>query len=458
MSGARPKSVVFHSSLPLPITPSSAASLTPTSPLTSESPLIPDSKAGIPLTPVTLLQLPAGAVAVPHVPSPFYGAVPAAIPRGPVTVLTSSIPASLSKAPVLKETKSELSIEGQDLSKITINGRVVEVPRELEDDCMKVANKFFAKGVNLFKGSHRARVGLAVDISRSMRNPNGFFTEKDGDFSDSPVQRLINQAMAMALVMDDNGEVEIFPFAGTVYLINKRDGTPAKPLILTKDNYKNAANILMRHIGIQKGTNWAGPIREARKYFFGDTGPRHEPLKSDMLPVYFGIITDGDHNDLNDNPINELIYASHCAMFVKLIAMRGARPAHEGEFPLLHLLDDHKNKQSYDVEKDGPIARQELPYVDACDKVIINRPSEFTVDMFLLEYLGWRIAIEGKLTTYVAGFKNPGEEGRIVKKPAPGSVTTVGKFSAPVKLTADGQKEAPKKKSMFCFGCGNAQD
>jgi len=252
---------------------------------------------------------------------------------------------------------------------------------------------------------HEARVCLILDVSASMQNPNCFF---DDPIKGNQVQLLINKALALAFLFDDNQQIEVFPFGDEVF----------QTIVLDRTNFTNATDLVMQSIGGQfrKTTNYAAPVKAVREYYFNDRGMRTIKQQCNEPPVFAIFITDGEPNVKKIEAMNEFTSASHQAIFFKFIALKGKQT--DIGFSYLQSIDDHEVKTS---DRDTSDAF----YVDNSDLVVLNNPDELTMEKLIHEYRGWLIEAKERhilLHDPKVGMVNT-REGRIVSNHKPSSPT-----------------------------------
>ena len=272
--------------------------------------------------------------------------------------------------------------------------KFANVPAEISEDIYAGRNEIIRQHMD----EHEARVCLILDVSASMQNPNCFF---DDPIKGNQVQLLINKALALAFLFDDNQQIEVFPFGDEVFA----------PIILDRNNFMNATELVMRSIGneFRKTTNYAAPIKAIREYYFKDIGRRTMKQQCSDPPVFSIFITDGEPNVKKIEAMNEFTSASHQAIFFKFIALKGKQT--DIGFTYLQSIDDHEVKQ---FENDNSDAF----YVDNSDLVVLNNPDELTMEKLIHEYRGWLIEAKEKGILLhdprVGNISNRDREGRIV--------------------------------------------
>lgn len=216
--------------------------------------------------------------------------------------------------------------------------------------------------------THRARVVLILDISKSMQNPNHFFAPKN------KVQELVNNILALAGFWDNDGKVEIIPF-----------GTDSNSVYTVKigKHHGIVDHIVQSEKGLQNETNYAAALRTLREKILGNSQSLSK-IQSAAEPTFAIFLTDGVPNSAvpEHELLDEFRSLSHQACFLKIIALRGRQAPN---FHLLqHLVDD------------GPVKgdRHSMPDYQkrACDNsdyVEIHDPQDITIKDLLREYPAW---------------------------------------------------------------------
>lgn len=277
-----------------------------------------------------------------------------------------------------------------------LNSQFKNVPKELNEDLSKGHEEIVKQGMQ----QHEARVCLILDVSASMQNPNQFFEHA---YKGNQVQKLINKALALAFLFDDNQQIEVFPFGDQVFV---------PPVILNRDNFQHATNLILSAIGghFRLATNYAEPVKAIRDYYFHDAGKRSTPLSCSDAPLFAIFITDGEPNEKKIEAMNEFVSASHMAIFFKFIALKGLQQ--DLSFQFLSGIDDHAVKQNNNLQDPN------LFFIDNSDLVVLNHPDELTMKLLINEYRPWLIeAREKKLLSYDPGVA-------LMEKSAEGRVTT----------------------------------
>lgn len=282
---------------------------------------------------------------------------------------------------------------------LNVFSKFSDVPPEIAEDITNGRNEIVRQQMD----NHEARVCLILDVSASMQNPNCFF---DDPIKGNQVQILINKALALAFLFDDNQMIEVFPFGDEVF----------QPIVLDRTNFTNATELVMRSIGneFRKTTNYAAPVKAIREYYFNDRGRRTVKQQCSDPPVFAIFITDGEPNVKKIEAMNEFASASHEAIFFKFIALKGKQV--DINFTYLQSIDDHDVKDNNNrTSRDD-----DLFFIDNSDLVVLNNPEELTMEKLIHEYRGWLIeAWEKRLLQHdpqVGEFNH--HEGRVVVNPA----------------------------------------
>ena len=180
----------------------------------------------------------------------------------------------------------------------------------------------------------KAQVGLVLDFSGSMSNL----------YYDGTVQKIIENALPLAMEFDDNGTMEVWIF---------HDGCHRLPDI----SLKNCAGYVKREI-LGKynmgGTNYAPVMKSVIKAY-----------KDCKLPSYVLFITDGDNDD-QGMTISVIKEAAKLPIFWQFVGVGRAR------FTFLEKLDDLADR-----------------YVDNADFFEVSNALDITYKQLLNEFPGW---------------------------------------------------------------------
>ncbi|MFI1580107.1 VWA domain-containing protein [Embleya sp. NPDC020630] len=123
---------------------------------------------------------------------------------------------------------------------------------------------------------HTARVALVLDMSISM----------DEMYESGRVQALAERVLSLALRFDDDGEVDVFPFAAFARRFGGMD----------LDNYRGRVATVYAEADVGPWTDYGEAMRAVREYYFGSGEPRSTPLPAAAPPeppVFVMFVTDG---------------------------------------------------------------------------------------------------------------------------------------------------------------------
>lgn len=171
----------------------------------------------------------------------------------------------------------------------------------------------------------RARVCAILDISGSMEQPNKFV-------STGVLQNLFNQFFSLAILFDDNQEIEVFLLGATagyqtIYRINQ-------------NNFNNFVDWVILQVGYAKETNYVAPIQKVLSYYFST--PPAEWLHND--PVFCAFLTDGAPNPSESGRLAKREIAktaqNGAPIFFKFLALHGQ----DRDFKLLEEIDNDKSR------------------------------------------------------------------------------------------------------------------
>lgn len=180
----------------------------------------------------------------------------------------------------------------------------------------------------------KAQVGLVLDYSGSM----------SGLYNNGTIQKVIENALPLAMEFDDNGTMEVWIF---------ENGFRRLPDI-TLDNYFGYVKREILGKYSMGGTNYAPVMKDVTNFY-----------KDDKKPSYVMFITDGDNSD-QDAATSAIIDAAKCPVFWQFI---GLGLAH---FYFLEKLDDLTGR-----------------YVDNADFFKVKNASDITYKQLLDEFPGW---------------------------------------------------------------------
>ena len=167
---------------------------------------------------------------------------------------------------------------------------------------------------------YEAQICIALDVSVSMQDPNGFY-DHDNALGTSSMQRVIEKVMSMAIALaaGQNPTVTIFPFGSIAH----------QPVIIDAQHEQEATNRVLTSIkGIfDEDTNYHVALVAIREYYFGDARPTTEPVAYYEPPVYCLFITDGDANRQQAEAAKQIKYSENNAIFFKFLALSGVDAA-----------------------------------------------------------------------------------------------------------------------------------
>ena len=273
------------------------------------------------------------------------------------------------------------------------HGHMLYVPVEVKQEFTAAKAEIKKNGLS----NVEARLAMALDVSGSMQNPNQFYEDEK---KDCKVQRLINKALALSLLLDDDGSVELFPFGDICY----------QPIIINKHNYRDAVRLVFESSkGFKETTNYADPISAVREHFFDDKTLNKEKSPCEKPPVFVIFITDGEPNVKKDEAEDQIIASSFQAIHWHFICLEGKTVRHpddEEPFAYLKAWDDMKSKR----------------FVDNVDLQILKDPDDLTFSQLINEFRPWLIEAHKKgllvkapkLDKAVATTLHESKEGRMV--------------------------------------------
>ena len=180
----------------------------------------------------------------------------------------------------------------------------VRLEKQLANQPADVVNLVKKAGISLEKKGmyeHRARVALCLDISASM----------SGLYRTGKIQQLTERVLALAVQLDDDGQVDVFLFGSGAHDVG--------PLDL--DSRAGYVDAMLRKYRLEGGTNYGKAMRMIRQHYFpdGGAGPRSAP-RPDKLPVYVMFVTDGQTMD-PDEARSQVAWSSYEPMFWQFMAI-----------------------------------------------------------------------------------------------------------------------------------------
>jgi hypothetical protein len=260
---------------------------------------------------------------------------------------------------------------------VLINGREIFVPPELQEDVSSGQAELIKEGME----NHEARVCLILDVSSSMQEKNKFFSDEQ---KGNQIQTLINRALALAILFDDDKKVEVFPFGEKVFDVD--DQGKRRPLVVDCNNFSKATDMILDLLdgSLRQHTNYSEPVKAVRKYYFNDSGPRTQKQLCDDAPVFAIFVTDGEPSEKKIEAMNQFRSASHQGIFFKFIALRGQQA--DQEFKFLTGVNQPPLKDP-DTKNEDDLRNKFL--MDNSNLIILNHPGELSMRKILEEYRPW---------------------------------------------------------------------
>jgi stress response protein SCP2 len=193
----------------------------------------------------------------------------------------------------------------------------------------------------------RAKVALCLDISLSMARL----------YRQGHIDHLVQRIMALGFRFDDDGEIDLFAFAGRAYAF----GT------VGVDSYRGAVAALLARYPLQEGTRYGRAMALIREHY------RQQP-DFGRLPVYVMLVTDGNTGD-KPGAERQLIEASSDGIFWQFMAIGEGRRGRSG-FEFLEHLDNLEGR-----------------VVDNANFFVVSDPrapsDEELFDLLMAEYPDW---------------------------------------------------------------------
>ncbi len=239
-----------------------------------------------------------------------------------------------------------LSAAGDDKRK-DAEKKAVEPPKELSSEIAAGQVALAALGMT----GHKADLYLILDISTSMQVDNHFYDKdkdsKGGSECVNQIQLLINKALSMGLLIAADQRIKIIPFGKRAYdpievdssnfkeaanlvfqkvvATDQKDGiaSDAKEYLETEEGKKLKPNERLMWMALQRGTEYAKAVQKLRKHCFGDDTEQCDMQPTKKPPVFALFVTDGEPSDDHENIKKIFGWASHQAIFFKLIALKG---------------------------------------------------------------------------------------------------------------------------------------
>ncbi|MFJ1599361.1 VWA domain-containing protein [Streptomyces sp. NPDC088261] len=214
---------------------------------------------------------------------------------------------------------------------------------------------------------HTARVALCLDMSASM----------SGLYESGRVQALAERVLALALRWDDNGEVDVFPFAA----VAEEAGS------MGLADYRGRTVALHQEAGVGGSTDYGEAIRRVRGRYLGSEDLRSLPPLADAgagegegavgPPVFVVVVTDGATSE-PEVALEQLRSSRYEPVFWQFMAIGEAE-----EFAFL-----------------AELSARPGPYLDNLGFFSVRDPRELTddqlYDLLLARYPRWLDAARGR--------------------------------------------------------------
>jgi len=228
----------------------------------------------------------------------------------------------------------------------------------------------------------KMQVAVLLDVSRSMEN--------SGFYSNGQVATLAKRLLALAGQLDDNGEVEVFPF-GTKFYNPSTPNDNVTPIKIKLSEFTGSdarelalQNKLMEIYGrcevasISGGTNYSDVLRASREYYFGEAEAPHT-----VTPVLRLFVTDGGC-ELSNQPAasEEFIKGSCLPIFDKIVAITTQG---EKQFNFLSKEID----QGAILGDSSALPDYQKRCIDNADFKTVHKPDQIHFEMLIDEIAEW---------------------------------------------------------------------
>jgi hypothetical protein len=215
-----------------------------------------------------------------------------------------------------------------------------------------------------FPQNHKAHIVIALDISRSMENPNLFYTK-------GKIAKLLRKAMAMAIELSPNKDhsIDIFPFGEFVW----------GPITITEKNLENAIQIVweVAH-DYSNGTNYNIVTKAIRQKYTGSSDEPTGIVKRDD-PIFCIFVTDGEPADDISLTKKQFKWSEDNAIFFKFIALNGQQTFYK------------KDSKAIPFETLKQICNPKAKKIKLLNKdlVILDDPDDLTLEHLFKGYRAW---------------------------------------------------------------------
>ncbi|MFJ2648835.1 VWA domain-containing protein [Streptomyces sp. NPDC087420] len=212
-------------------------------------------------------------------------------------------------------------------------------------------------------GEHTARVALCLDMSASMSDL----------YESGQIQALAERVLALALRFDDNGEVDVFPFAT---FAEEAGG-------MGLADYRGRTGVLHQEADVGGSTDYGEAMRLVRGRYAGSADLRSAPLLPDAdagavePPVFVMFVTDGATSG-PEAALEHVRSSSYEPVFWQFMAI-----GEPDEFEFL-----------------AELSARPGPYLDNIGFFSVRDPGELTdeqlYDLLLARYPRWLAAARGR--------------------------------------------------------------
>jgi hypothetical protein len=229
------------------------------------------------------------------------------------------------------------------------NNKWANVPPEIRVAGKAISNEMEKHGI--LEGT-KVRVCVALDVSGSMESL----------YNSGQVQALLVKALGMSACLDDDGEIEIFPFGSSC---------SQYPVKANFNNFQTVINdqIWKNGKGCLNGTVYTGPLISICRSYFG-TACTTKIKQTSELPVFAIFVTDGKPEDSHSDIRAYFEASSYQPIFWKIITLG------KTGFELLQSIDDAPC---------GPGTR----LMDNSDYKSVDNPQDLTAEMLVDELPGY---------------------------------------------------------------------
>ena len=279
-----------------------------------------------------------------------------------------------------------------------MDDKFFNIPRELADDFIAGKKELKEQGL----AQQKARMCIMLDISLSMQTDHKFFLDKQSN----KVQQAINRILALSFSLDDNQQIDIFPFGEVAHDV----------ISINRSNYKQATDIVLKALAntkddlpphelfqyLEEKTNYAAAIRKVRHHYFNDCSVRQKIQADNELPVFAILLTDGEHNMEIEEAENQFKFASYQNIFIKSIGLVGKEMSEEKINEHFKFLTDMDNAKSPNKKENSSnyslwsflCCATDINYefcIDNSDFVAVVDPSKISIQQLINEFRGWLI-------------------------------------------------------------------